>query len=121
MEKVKGRRELIDKARTAKVRERMDSEPLPMIQTLTDAFRRDVSQLLQKHRGKRTQPLPSSASPLRRRLDRGRLPLHVLGSAYLGGTVSRDCMVMVVPLRAETRVNYRRRRSSGKIVPTRRT
>ena len=37
------------------------------------------------------------------------------------GTVSRDCMVRVVPLRAETRVNYRRRRSSGEIVPTRRT
>ena len=84
IQKTQSRRELTDKAPAEKVRERMDSEPLPMIQKLTDAFRRDLPQLLQKHRGKRTQPLPSSASPLRRRPDRGRLPLRVLGSAYLG-------------------------------------
>ncbi len=50
-QKTESRRELTEKERAAKVQELMDSEPLPMIRKSIDAFRRDLPQLLQKHRG----------------------------------------------------------------------
>jgi len=45
-------RELADEERAAKLRELLESEPLPMIQKSIDAFRRDLPELLQTHPGR---------------------------------------------------------------------
>jgi hypothetical protein len=44
--------ELADEQRAAKLRELLNSEPLPMIQKSIDAFRRDLPELLRTHPGK---------------------------------------------------------------------
>ena len=46
------RPDLTDDERAAKLRELLDSEPLPMIQKSIDAFRRDLPELLKTHPGK---------------------------------------------------------------------
>ena len=45
-------RELADEERAAKLRELLDSEPLPMIKKSIDAFRRALPELLRTHPGK---------------------------------------------------------------------
>jgi len=44
--------ELADEQRAARLRELLDSEPLPMIQKSIDAFRRDLPELLRTHPGR---------------------------------------------------------------------
>jgi hypothetical protein len=43
--------ELADEQRAARLRELLESEPLPMIQKSIDAFRRDLPELLRTHPG----------------------------------------------------------------------
>jgi hypothetical protein len=45
------RRELSDQERAAQIEELLNSEPLPMIEKSIDAFRRELPELLKKHRG----------------------------------------------------------------------
>ena len=45
---------------------------------------------------------------------------RAVSSTWRCGTVTRKCLVRVVPLRAETRVKYMHMRSPSEIVPTRR-
>ena len=47
-----GPRDFADEERGARLRELLDSEPLPMIQKSIDAFRRDLPELLRTHPGK---------------------------------------------------------------------
>jgi hypothetical protein len=44
--------ELADEERAARLRELLDSEPLPMIQKSIDAFRRELPELLRTHPGR---------------------------------------------------------------------
>jgi len=44
--------DLTDEERAAQLHALLNSEPLPMIQKSIDAFRRDLPEMLKKHRGK---------------------------------------------------------------------